>query len=97
MLSYKQLSDSEKIITVFLDLAKPFDTVDHGALIRIIPNDSTINESLNWFVSYLENKKQMFTVNGELGNEKQIKYSVPQGNVSGPVLFILYKTINSIS
>lgn len=77
-----------------MDLAKAFDTVDHGELINILPGFGINEESLSWFSSYLENRTQLVSVNRELSGKKKIDCGVQQGSVLGPILFILY--INTI-
>jgi retron-type reverse transcriptase len=63
---YNELDYNEKVLAVFLDLAKAFDTVDHKKLIDILPGLGIKNESLDWFKSYLKNRKQMVSINGIL-------------------------------
>jgi hypothetical protein len=50
-----------------------------------------------WFKSYFTHRKQVVEVrcNGKkyISVPKEIKYSVPQRSVLGPVLFLLYHTI----
>ena len=43
-----------------------------------------------WFQSFLEDRKQFTSVQGNKSAEKPIKYGVPQGSVLGPLLFILF-------
>ena len=45
---------------------------------------------LDFFSSYLENRKQCCNVSGQLSSVKHIKYGVPQGSILGNLLFILY-------
>jgi len=77
-----------------LDLAKAFDTVNYKILLQLLPSFGIKNASLNWFKSYLINRKQMVKINNVVGHESSINYGVPQGSVLEPILFILY--INSI-
>jgi len=78
---YKKIDNNEKVIAIFLDIAKAFDTVDHNELFRILSEFGIVKESLRWFKSCLDNRKQMVTINGILSNEKRISYDVPQGSI----------------
>ena len=47
-------------------------------------------ELLEWFKSYLENRKEGVNINGNSSEFSDITYGVPQGSVLGPLLFLIY-------
>jgi len=54
-----ELDNSNKVIAVFLDLKKTFDTVNHTILLHLLPTFGINNLRLKWFENYLytiENK-----------------------------------------
>ena len=50
-----------------------------------------MGSELDFFRSYLENRKQCCNVSGQLSPVKHVKYGVPQGFILGHLLFILYR------
>ena len=48
--------------SVFIDLAKAFDTVDHDILISKLKNYGVCDESLQWFENYFSGRKQLVCI-----------------------------------
>ena len=46
--------------------------------------------SLNWFQSYLSNRKQYVEYNNTLSSHTDVITGVPQGSILGPLFFIFY-------
>ena len=72
---------------LFLDIEKAFDTVDHLILLAKLEKYGILGCSLEWFKSYLKDRKQLCSINGKKLSAKDIKCGVPQGSNLGPILF----------
>ena len=74
---------------VFLDIKKAFDTVDHRVLLQKQAYYGIKDNSLKLIESYLKDRMQCCSVNGELSFMERIVCGVSQGSILGPLLFIL--------
>ena len=76
---------------IFIDLQKAFDSVNHDILLTKLENYGIRGTVLDWFKSYLSDRKQYVSVNGSNSSYLSITSRVPQGSVIGPLLFLMYK------
>ena len=74
---------------IFLDLSKPFDTINHKILIQKLEHYGIRGIPLLWFENYLTNRKQIVKYNDVRSKEMIIKTGVLQGSILGPILFLL--------
>ena len=86
-------------VGIFCDLSRAFDCVNHNLLITKLFSYGCRGNSLDWVVSYLENRHQYVVIpntnkenfkNQISSNIIDIDVGVPQGSVLGPILFLLY-------
>ena len=91
----KSLDNGEFAGTLFLDLSKAFDTVNHFILLSKLSHYRIVVMENFWFKSYLQQRRQIVYVNGVFPDIQAIKLGVPQVSVVGPILFLTY--INDFS
>ena len=87
---YTALNEKKYIMPVYLDFSKAFDTVNHSILCQKLQHYGIRGVALNWFRSYLSNRKQYISIKDCNSPTTTVNMGVPQGSILGPALFLLY-------
>ena len=84
-LSKKQIS-----LLLLIDFSKAFDMVNHNILLDKLEHYGIRGIANTWFKSYLSNRQQYVSIKGKASRKQSLQYSVPQGSILGPLLFVIY-------
>ena len=86
---YDNLDKGYSVVSIFLDLSKAFDCVDHEILLHKLRVYGVRGVALGWFRSYLASRQQYVTFNNKLSERRSVDCGVPQGSIPGPLLFLI--------
>ena len=75
---------------IFLDISKAFDKIWHEGLIFKLKTYGIDDDLLKLLTNYLEDCKQIVAFNGKTSSWKNVLAGVPQGSISGSILFLIY-------
>ena len=89
------LNQSDETISLFLDLSKAFDVIDHQILAMKLEYYGFRGKFLEFLLNFIKDRKYFVNVNGKNSEIKTVNIGVPQGSTFGPLLFLLY--INDMS
>ena len=87
---YKCLNAKHHSLSVFVDLKKAFDTVDHHVLLLKLEHYGIRGLPLLWLSSYLKDRKQSVKIGGSVSPFLETNIAVPQGSILGPILFLFF-------
>ena len=76
--------------SVFLDITKAFDTIDHSILLNKLEIFGFRGQFEKLIQSYLNNREQYVFFQSKTSDIKNIKNGVPQGSVLSPLLFLIF-------
>ena len=85
------MEGQELTAAVAIDLSAAFNMVDHNVLLDVLNNRFGLDENtLGWINSYLRPRKFKVNIGQSYSEEFDVKFSVPQGSIFGPVLYSTY-------
>ena len=84
------LDDKMNCATMFVDLSKAFDTVDHAILMNKLSSIGLDTDACRWFQNYLNDRPQAIKVDVVKSEFLELHKEVPQDLILGPLLFTIY-------
>ena len=84
------LDESTEVHAIYTDFRKAFDRVNHRILCKKLYAIGIRGKLLEWFGSYLKNRRQYVAFCGSKSESFSPSNSVPQGSILGPLLFLIF-------
>ena len=86
----KNLDIGKNVRFIFCDVSKAFDRVWHSGFLYKLRKYGIKDKLLNWFRSYLSDRKQRVCMDGYNSTWNFINAGVPHGSILGQYLFLLF-------
>lgn len=85
-----QFQNRSQVDSLYLDLTKAFDRVNHRILLDKLFSNGVTGSLLNWFSSYLSNRYSSVRIGSSTSCSFVTSSGVPQGSHLGPILFLVF-------
>ncbi len=86
----KWLDEGSAVDLIYLDFSKAFDPVNHRLLLHKLRGYGIAPIVISWVNCFLSRQTFQVNVNGTLSQMAEAISGVPQGSVTGPILFVIY-------
>ena len=83
-------NENKYTLGIFIDVSKAFDTLDHNILLKKLGMYGIKGKNLEWFHSYLTNRKQFIKCCDQNTDLEVLQCGVSQGCILGPFLFLIF-------
>ena len=87
---FSKYDNNDQVDIVYTDIAKAFDSISHSKLISVLISLGVSGSLLKWINAFLCNRNEKVCVNNSFSSTLELDSGVPQGNVLGPLLFVVY-------
>jgi hypothetical protein len=87
---HQEIDKGRPTATVFFDLTKVFDVVDHNFIETKLYSIGLRGTILKWLMSFLSNRQLTVKINNKTSKVFETNIGVAQGSVLGPLIFLIF-------
>ena len=85
-----ELNNSKYAVSVFMDLSKAFDVIDHKILATKLIHYGFRGKFLEFLLNFIRDRKYFVHIKGKNSETKMVNIGVPQGSTLGLLFFLIY-------